>query len=120
FNRVHVNVASSARQVAIVGHVLIWVPALEEMAYQLVFPVELMGVAACDVVDDRAERSVADLQEKVDVIRHPAVSVAPRYILSQRFRNEVAESLMIISVPEDRLFAVSPEHGVIDSSAVVH
>ena len=103
-DRVLVNIADGSEELAVAVDRRALKRGLEEAADALVFSVVPVDKAGDDALEDTAERDLAGLDDKMDVVGHQAVSEEFEAADGLIFAKSIQESFRIFGVFENILF----------------
>jgi hypothetical protein len=108
------DVAKYREQICIRSHHPRVVAALEEMTRGLQLHLESPRVTRSDLSHQGPERRVSHLDEKMQVVRHPAVGMDARVVKVNRARNNRVQQLPVAFDAKKILPMVAAQCGVVE------
>ena len=112
-DRVLVNIADGGKELAVAVDRRALKRGLEEAADALVFPVVPVDETGDDALEDAAERDLAGLDDKMDVVGHQAVSEEFEAADGLIFAKSIQKSFRIFGVFENILFVDAAINNVV-------
>lgn len=116
FYGIEMYVSQQSDQVAVGIDQLGLVAPLEQMPTGTQLPVSISRIARGDALHDLAERSVGNLDEQMNVIRHPTERVNARGESRDNFGNDGVECSAIGGSGEQHLPMITPQHYMIEAA----